>query len=433
MKWMTLVSIFLLTSEAILADRGIIIAKDVNLAEPAQRAIIMHNGTWEMLILQTDVQANKSAHAVEFMPLPAKPEVSLAPKECFKNLQLLIDKHQIKYYIVQPRKIGSHDSGQQSEGIKIILKHDLGPHHVTVVEINDVNAFQNWVTHFFADNGLGKPAMTNQLINTVADYFTRGFKYFAFDVIDMVPGRKTIAPLTYHFKCDHVYYPLKVTNLYGGKGTIEVFYAINPWRDPHADGPNPNSFDRYNRQEGIGTNWIFSREVNISTDELGTLHPAAKELFLAAGSPFFATKYEGDLRFTNDVWLNVGYASPEYLCMGFLSLLREGDIQGLEHLTDVPFGLNRKTFNDKLGLFSELSKLVRDPNLITFQIKNRASFSGIWSNEFDKIFIESFLKNQTWHHFVLESDLMSLHFFTVYQNDDTFRVVYFRIGKLNDY
>jgi len=74
----SLIVVLLLAARPLLADRGVVLTKDVDLKEPAQRAIVMHNGTWEMLILQTDVEAGKPARAVEFMPLPSKPDVSLA-------------------------------------------------------------------------------------------------------------------------------------------------------------------------------------------------------------------------------------------------------------------------------------------------------------------------------------------------------------------
>jgi hypothetical protein len=427
MKHTILIIIFLLSSP-LFADRGVIAQKDVNLAEPAQRAIIMHNGTWELLILQTDVHADSQVRALEFMPLPSKPEVSVAPEECFKNLQLLIDKHRIKYVIQQSRK--TQDGSAQQLGVKVVSKHDLGPHQVTVVEINDVNTFQSWVTDFFAENFHGKPIITNDLRNIVADYFSRGFKYFAFDVIDMPLSRKTVAPLTYRFKCDHVYYPLKVTNLYGGNGTVEIFYAINPWLDPNAHSVWPY-FNSYKGQEITGRNWIYSWVFRLPTEDLSKLHPAAKELFLSAGSPFFAAKYEGKLLFKNDIWQSVGYGSPEFR---FLSLLQKGEIENLEFLVDAPFGLNREVLKDKKTLFAAFKRMSQDPNLIQFKIKSIGSFSGIWRNEFDKMFIDSYLKNEhNLYEYVYESDSMSAYFFVTHRNDETARVVYFRLGKLYDY
>ena len=134
MKHTVLILTLSLATCTVLADRGVIVEKDVNLEEPAQRAIVIHNGTWQMLILQTDVIADQATKAVEFMPLPSKPDVSLAPDDCFRNLQWIVDKHKVKYIVLAPRHGPGGPSGK-SEGIEVVAEHDLGPHHVTVVEI----------------------------------------------------------------------------------------------------------------------------------------------------------------------------------------------------------------------------------------------------------------------------------------------------------
>ena len=86
---------------AALADRGAIVPVGaVNIEEPAQRAIIAHNGVREILILQTDVKADKETKVVEFMPLPSKPEVSLAREGCFAALQEIVKAHIFREGIV---------------------------------------------------------------------------------------------------------------------------------------------------------------------------------------------------------------------------------------------------------------------------------------------------------------------------------------------
>ena len=60
----------------------------------------------------------------------------------------------------------------------------------------------------------------------MGNYFRRGIRFFAFDIITISPEKKTVRPLAYEFKTDHLYYPLEVTNLYGGVGTIELFLIL---------------------------------------------------------------------------------------------------------------------------------------------------------------------------------------------------------------
>ena len=421
------------------ADRGAIITQRADLQEPAQRAIVAHNGTWEVLILQTDVKADKPTEVVEFMPLPSTPEVSLVQDTCFENLQKIIDRYNLQY-IVEFARHGVGDSSGKTEGVKVVAKHELGPHHVTVVKIEDVNEFESWVRSFFQDNSLEQPIFSNELKKTVEDYFQRNSHFFAFDVIEIPGGQKTVAPLAYQFKCDHVYYPLKVTNLYGGKGTVEIFYVLNPWRDPNAEGPDPLDFHNLSPQNKNAKYWICTRKVHVSSQELTSLYPAIGKLFRDAGAYLFATKLDGELQFDEDIWLNMGYDSSEFLCMRFLSLLQEQDFESLEFLLSVPFGLNReKTYDKTSETIGALKNFTKKHNLSEFRIKDRASMHNKrYQNEFDRLFIEECLKGRKWGYYILSSDEKALHFFIINQSRNPtgpgdYKVVNFRIASLDDY
>lgn len=428
---------FLLTVGQVLADRGVILVeKDINLAEPAQRAIVAHNGTWEILILQTDVKTDKRTKTLEFMPLPSNPEVSLAPDDCFKNLQTLVTRHKLKY-IVESVRMGTGGRSGKTEGISVVAEHDLGPHHITVVDIQDVNKFRSWVVDFAKRKGLGSPILSDDLDRIVADYCKRGLRFMAFDVLDVPAGTKTVAPVSYRFKCDHVYYPLKVTNLYGGKGTVEIFYVLNPWCDDNAYHPEPHDFSSYRKgQKEKGVRWISSRMAHLSADELRTIHPETEDLFGKSGACFFATKYDGQLQFDTDIWLSMGYASPEYLCMRFPSLLQD-DIESLEFLLEFPFALNRESIHANFPeALAALRIFVKQHDLSGFQLKNRAVHSGCGRNEFDKLFIEKHLKGKRWSHYILSSDEIALHFFTINRNPkglNDCKIVNFRVSLANDY
>lgn len=415
----------------VLADRGAIITEHVDLQEPAQRAIIAHNGTWEVMILQTDVKSDKPTKVVEFMPLPSIPEVSIVQDTCFDNLQKIIDRHNLQY-IVEFANRSIDGSSEKSERIKIVAKHEIGPHNVTVVKIDDVNEFESWVRNFFKDNSLGQPILLSELKKTVEDYFQRSFHFLAFDVIDIPRGQKTVAPLAYQFKCDHIYYPLKVTNLYGGKGKVEIFYVLNPWCDPNACGPDP--FDFYS-QEKAAKKWIFTRKVAITPKELATLHPAINKLFQDANAYLFATKFDGELRFNDDIWLKMQYASPTYISKRFLSYLQENDIDSMENLICVPFALNRQEYRDTNKLLDAFRDFTKKGNLKDFRLTSAGSFGPGWSNEFDKTFIETYLKGKRWDDYYLDSGNQRLHFFVINYNPEglnNFKVMGFRIGPSSD-
>jgi len=200
----------LMLAGAVLGDRGAIVTVgEVDIEEPAQRAIIAYNGFRELLILQTDVKADRETKVVEFMPLPSKPTVSLAPKGCFAALAEIIKAHNLRYVIRYTTK--DRAEGAKEEAVKVVVAAHLGPHAVTVVEVKDAAAFVEWVRAFFKKNDLGEPNLGENLRLIVADYLKRGLRFFAFDIVTLSPEKKTVQPLTYEFETDHFYYPLKVT------------------------------------------------------------------------------------------------------------------------------------------------------------------------------------------------------------------------------
>ncbi len=436
MKSTLLLLAFLFTAIQVLADRGVILVqKDIHLEEPAQRAIVAHNGTWEMLILQTDVKSDKRTKTLEFMPLPSNPQVSLAPDDSFKNLQTLITKHNLKY-IVESSESRGGSARVKAEGVRVVAEHTLGPHHITIVEIQDSSKFRSWVIDFAKRKALGTPVFTDDLNQVVGDYCRRGFRFMVFDVLDLPAGTKTVAPVCYRFKCDHVYYPLMVTHMYGGKGTVEVFYALNPWRDSNADGPQRSDFNP-RKQKEKGKQWIASQEIHLSTKELSTLHPDMSNLFGKAGASFFATKYDGQLHFDADIWLDMGYSSPYYLCKRFLSFLQKGDVESCEFLLSPPFALNRDSIHtNTTEALAALKIFIKKHDLSILRIKDRASHTGVYRNKFDKPFIEKNLKGKRWEHYILRSDKIALHFFVINKSSEglnDFKLVNFRIAPADDY
>ena len=136
------------------ADRGMIRSEPINIEEPAQRAILVHNGVREWLILQTDVRAERETKIVEFMPLPSKPEVSLAPEGCFAALRDLVEKYNLRY-VGGPRGVRAGAGGGGAEElVEIVVSAQLGPHAITVAEVKNTDAFIAWVRDFFRQNDL---------------------------------------------------------------------------------------------------------------------------------------------------------------------------------------------------------------------------------------------------------------------------------------
>lgn len=294
------------------ADKGVIVPwDDVVLSEPGQKAFIAHNGQEELLILSTDVKASRSVSILEFMPLPSRPEVSLAQEDCFTSLKELVSKYNLHYPPVY-RIMSDEEKGGVAPShapVELIFHQKLGVHDVTAVKINDLAGFASWVKDYFKKNKIPYRKLNQKEKNILTDYFNRGFKYFVFDLVKVEEGVRTVPPLIYRFKCDYFYYPLKVTNLFGGMGKIELIcYAdeiilkkltsylktaklINAPEVTSEIWPPPSL-------------WLASTKAGVGAAEIKEISPVIPEI---TGNKAYlqAFKYEGSLEFKNDLWMKV--------------------------------------------------------------------------------------------------------------------------------
>lgn len=335
------------------ADRGGIRTEPINIEEPAQRAIIAHNGVREWIFLQTEVRAEKATKVVEFMPLPAKPRVSLAPEGCFAALRDLLERHNFRYHVASSgarAEMGA--AGDAPELVKVVVSAQLGPHAVTVAEVQDTDAFVAWVRDFFRQNDLGEPALTPELREVVAGYLARDVRFFAFDVLTVSPEQQTVQPLTYEFRSDHLYYPLVVTNLYGGTGAVELFTIL----PRHVSVANQNGPGKAGRgrldirphRDVENERWRFLRAIGTRGDELTSaelagLHPELPDWLGSRTLRLEVCKYEGPLRFERDVNERLGYPLPSYVAERFIAALAAGDSDVLDSLIATPFALGGRT------------------------------------------------------------------------------------------
>ncbi len=379
---------------AAMADRGAIVTVgEVNVEEPAQRAIIVHNGARELLILQTDVKADRETKVVEFMPLPSKPKVSLAPEGCFAALQEIIKAHNLRY-IVQYRGLGR---GDRDKAVKIVVEEQLGPHAVTVVKVKDAEEFVQWVGEFFRKNGLGEPALGPELRGIVAGYLKRGIRFFAFDIVTVSPEKKTVQPLAYEFECDRLYYPLVVTNLYSGTGTIELFTILPSGLDAgHRITIRPRV-----RKERRKWRFLRSTTATLEPEELAPLHPLLPNhlrIVENESAVLRAVRYEGRLEFDADLWLPIGYRGEHLACRTFLKALETGDIATLQVVVSVPFAFDRKeVIAGREELMVRLGELVNKTKGKRFEIRSIATDYVTDAHlpplaEFDRRFVEEHLK-----------------------------------------
>ena len=82
-------------------DRGSIYfsSENVKVSEEAQKAIILHNFEEEILILGTDLKAEKKIGIIQFIPFPSEPKVDLAPDSAFAKAAAMIKKYRLRYQV----------------------------------------------------------------------------------------------------------------------------------------------------------------------------------------------------------------------------------------------------------------------------------------------------------------------------------------------
>ncbi|MCD6319796.1 MAG: DUF2330 domain-containing protein [Candidatus Desulfofervidaceae bacterium] len=205
------------------ADMGAIVpVASVSLHEPGQRAIIAHDEFEEILILATDLKTSQKTKVLRFIPFPSKPEVSIAGKNCFKRLEMIVKSHQLSY--LDRYKMMA---GFSAKVVEIRFHKKIGAHDVTIVRVNNFQHFMQWINEFFANKGFSQRRLGEKEAKIINAYLQKGFNYFVFDLVELTPETKSVEPLIYRFKTRYFYYPLLTSNLMKGYGTITLFVICN--------------------------------------------------------------------------------------------------------------------------------------------------------------------------------------------------------------
>ncbi|MDI6632546.1 MAG: DUF2330 domain-containing protein [Bacillota bacterium] len=316
------------------ADRGIIVPDPVRVEEPGQTAFIAFNGREEILLLGTDVKAARATAALQFTPFPSPPEAALAPEDAFARLQELLTAHHV-FYWKKAKGAGSPEATLgEGEPVKVLSHQKLGLHDVTVVEVRDAARFAAWVQNYFRKQGWPVRALTAEEEAVVAGYCRRGLKYFVIDRVELKETLRSVPPLTFRFATPALYYPLKVTNLFGGEGEAQLVVC----GEEHLFARLP-AFLATTVPSG---RWEESTRAAVAPRELARVAPGAAKLF-AGEQELQAFRYRGKLSFRGDLWVDPaapllrvgGQACPE-------AVLHQEKGAWLVPARDVFAGLNAK-------------------------------------------------------------------------------------------
>lgn len=117
------------------ADMGRIRTTEARVEETAQKAIILHNLEEEVLILGTDLEADRETTILRFIPFPSEPQVSLPEGDPFAAVAELMRKHKLVF-------VSTSKGGDRSaEPVEIRMNARLGARDITVVKVNEI---QSW-------------------------------------------------------------------------------------------------------------------------------------------------------------------------------------------------------------------------------------------------------------------------------------------------
>jgi hypothetical protein len=278
------------------ADMGRILTTNATVDETAQKAIILHNFTEEVLILGTDLQGAGPAGLVRFIPFPSEPQVTIAPPQVFENLMALVETKHLRYVTYTK----SHGASAAA-GVELRLNQKLGGHDLSVVKVNEPGVFRTWVDDYFHRKGF-PPAQDLGTINQVVEQYVReGLTYFVIDYVALPAGPRFIDPLVMAFKSDQLYYPLRTSNTFGGAGDI-VLFLVAPRTLFH--GPIFNfPGDGYAEP---------STSARVTPAELRGVFPAADAFFGQQLVFLQAVRWHGPYRFDRDIRLDLkqGIESP---------------------------------------------------------------------------------------------------------------------------
>ncbi len=224
----------------------------VRVYEPGQAAVILFNGSEELLVLATTVAASQPTGILEIVPFPSQPEIKLGNADRMAALErILIEENQPKYVAMPPAAAGrpgatAFQAGALEEkprGIdysaRISFRAKLGAHDVKTVEVLDRDFFSAWVLRYMTQQQAVHAAVRPEYGDVIERYLKRGFRWFAMDSISVSNSAESRRPIQYRFKTDEIFYPLEISSLQEGPTTIDLLmvtpYPLREFDLPYKD------------------------------------------------------------------------------------------------------------------------------------------------------------------------------------------------------
>lgn len=207
-------------SRCLFADGVFVWNKGIDLYEPSQKAVILHAGDTEDLILQVKYEGQAKDFAW-LVPLPAKPEVSAVQEPIFDEISEYTQKRQEWYAFHGFMRTGI----SLSEEVKVLERKKVGVYDVAVIKADTAETMMKWLS----ENGYSIPEKAKTLLN---EYISKGWVFTALRIhpeeeklwVEKALNQGTLIPLKFTFKSQDAIYPLKISSL--NKGPTEVLLYV---------------------------------------------------------------------------------------------------------------------------------------------------------------------------------------------------------------
>ncbi|MBZ9572415.1 DUF2330 domain-containing protein [Patescibacteria group bacterium] len=330
----------------IFADGGMIIwPPEIHLDQSAQNAIVAWNGKEEIIILSNDIKSDSQATALRIVPLPSNPsEIKEGGFDSFEKLVEIMNE-KIEEVRNQWMLAGKDLEKAPAAGVEITFHEKIGAHDITVVKVNDLDYFLNWIKDFATEKGLEIKEISSEFKEGVKSYLKRDIKYFVFDVID-TKEEESIKPLIYQFESNFLYYPILISGISEiseSRAKIRVFLITEGNLPKEISGVNIPIFywqghfdypveltneELMEISEDIGS--LFESSVRVRTfDYFGPLKKFDKDLIfypkiwqkhLGIGS------YGDDVKILQQILINEGYWDSEAGATGYFGEITKNSL-----------------------------------------------------------------------------------------------------------
>jgi hypothetical protein len=181
---------------------------------PSQRALIIHDGATQTLIVQTQLSAQAEGYAW-VVPVPANPSSFTTRSELiFEELR---ERTQPRIYIVEPHGSGgglgcdcsssrSSDMGTAGAAVHVWQELQVGPYDIAVVSSPDPNALIDWLN----TNGYTFPPTAVDIVDW---YVQKSWCFVAVRLSVQAPATGGLKPLEIVFDTAEIVYPMRISSL----------------------------------------------------------------------------------------------------------------------------------------------------------------------------------------------------------------------------